>query len=347
MGSTLPPRGSSASRSSRIRRKPCDRIAILPQACTPLQSLARESVHRVPARPLSRGFLPPQRHQPSEPPLPGLPHPGHVAPAHFLRATAPCSRYGLPGIFQPGALSGFNPSELSRTRIARPLDRTSPPAIDCLARVVRTCRTWFVSPVPDFRRSLSAAVSPVGCPGSSLRSFRDSSGSPTHPPASSTALSHARGLAAGVCSPCRLGHSASESLRRAEPWLSWVSPPWGLPSRPRDLDGRPASAAYRCRQEASPGDPDGLIHCRSGLRRAAMEPSFGHPLGHFRRGSRSGFLSLYSRVFKEPGIGFPLPRLASPCEVPVLVPPIGRFPGPKAGVGPIAAAFEAALLSCP
>lgn len=146
--------------------------------------------------------------QPVEPPFPGLPPPGHVASPHFPRASTPCSRTGLPGLFQPGALSGFGPSELSRAGIAPPLDGTSPLAIGL--RMV----AWpgdagprVVSPVPDVRPGLPVRTSPVGCPVWSFRSIPGSSGSLTaHArPSRQDPCPRRRGLASGVSSPCRLG----------------------------------------------------------------------------------------------------------------------------------------------
>jgi len=46
------------------------------------------------------------------------PYPGHVAPSRLPCVSAPCSLASLPGVFQPGALTGLYPSELDMTQIA-------------------------------------------------------------------------------------------------------------------------------------------------------------------------------------------------------------------------------------
>jgi hypothetical protein len=90
----------------------------------------------IPAIPAPRGCTAlPRFHAPpappfrGEPPLPELPPPGHVASLPFLPASTPCSHRDLPGVFQPGALPGFLPSELDLAEIGPPLGIPSPPAI--------------------------------------------------------------------------------------------------------------------------------------------------------------------------------------------------------------------------
>jgi len=232
MGSVLPPRGSSASRFSsrparpvRLGRDPSPSF----QPASESHPGSRAPVHRcVRSREVSR---PLSATQPYEPPLPRLPPSGHVASPHFLRASTPCSRNGLPDISQPGTLSGFGPSELDLARIASPLGATSPPAIG---------RTVFLRgpAMPNLVRSPRSRCppSPLGLsfpgrlPWLSLEDqhgqFRidDPPARPSRRSAFAVSWPRFRGFL-----PLPVGASASESLRRAAPWLSWVSPPWGLP----------------------------------------------------------------------------------------------------------------------
>ena len=78
---------------------------------------------------LPRFLAPPALPFRGEPPLPELPPPGQVASLPFLPASTPCSHRDLPGVFQPGALPGFLPSELAPAEIGRPSGLPSPPAI--------------------------------------------------------------------------------------------------------------------------------------------------------------------------------------------------------------------------
>lgn len=72
------------------------------------------------ALPLSRGSSPPQRY-----PTMWIHHsgpstvPGHVASSHLPRASTPSSPHGLPGVFQPGALSGFALQSLTWQKSSR------------------------------------------------------------------------------------------------------------------------------------------------------------------------------------------------------------------------------------
>jgi len=132
IGSARPLRGSSTLRlQGPWEVHSIARMDRLPQASSPLQSSTRRCPHLVGA-PLSRGFVaPPAPPFRGEPPLPELPPPGHVASLPFLPAPTPSSRHDLPGVFQPGALSGFLPSEHDPAEIGRPSGFPSPPAIRC------------------------------------------------------------------------------------------------------------------------------------------------------------------------------------------------------------------------
>jgi hypothetical protein len=54
-------------------------------------------------------FSPTAPPSPREPPTPDLPHPGLVASSHLPCTLTLCSLKDLPGVFQPGALTGFEP----------------------------------------------------------------------------------------------------------------------------------------------------------------------------------------------------------------------------------------------
>jgi hypothetical protein len=151
----------------------------------------------------------------SEPPLPELPPPGHVASLPFLPASTPCSRRDLPGIFQPGALPGFLPSELHPAKIGPPLDVPSPPAI---------C-------VPDLRQP----------PGRSLGGRGHAC---MRAPSVGTGPLRVRGLASGVHALRRIGAATFGFLRYASPRLSWAFASLGLSPCP-PLVRR--SSPFRCR----------------------------------------------------------------------------------------------------
>jgi len=91
----------SWGRSIRIR------TSISPSGLAPLQSITRVAAHR---RARSQRFAIPKRNPAVE-----IHHsrafacPGHVAPSRLPCASAPYSLDGLPGVFQPGALSGSSP----------------------------------------------------------------------------------------------------------------------------------------------------------------------------------------------------------------------------------------------
>jgi len=147
-----PPRGFR-SRCSR----PCYRTVGLPQAFAPLQSVPRAPPRRGPKsrRPaLSRFSSPPARINRKEPPFPGLPRPGHVAPSPLPWASTPCSPSGLPGLFQPGALLGFRPSELPSSKIVRAFRPDCP---SCDSRIPASDRR----PAEAVRRDVRLPV-PVG-----------------------------------------------------------------------------------------------------------------------------------------------------------------------------------------
>jgi hypothetical protein len=130
MGSAFPPRGSSTSWSSPAGREPYDRSACLPRPFAPLRSITRSS-----ATPSSgvTGSLevcsPSAQPNRGEPPLPELPPPGPVASPPFQPASTPCSRRDLPGLFHPGAPSGFSLQSLTWHGSRAPLGVASLPAI--------------------------------------------------------------------------------------------------------------------------------------------------------------------------------------------------------------------------
>jgi len=172
-----------------------------------------------------------------EPPPPGFACPGHVAPSHFLRASTRCSRADLPGISQPGALSGFPLQSLTEQRspglsTGHPLLRLAcPPAFT-------TLDLTFVAahlPGPGLAPRLSAAGSAGNRTRASLsvhaQRFRIID-SPSRPAARGPYGPH--GLASGVSSLCRLERTLPHLCGLASPRLSWVSSSLGpSPSRPR------------------------------------------------------------------------------------------------------------------
>jgi hypothetical protein len=131
-----------------------------------------------------------------EPPLPGLPGPGHVASSRFLPASTPCSRNDLPDVFQPGALTGFTLQSLTlpgshRLSAAHPLARLA-------ARKRRGAASRSSGTIAGAR---DRRVVPLGASRPRLRGL--------DPPA---------------------GWGAASRISPVHgPWLSWVSPPWGLP----------------------------------------------------------------------------------------------------------------------
>jgi len=165
--------------------------------------------------------------QPREPPLPGLPPPGPVASPHFLRASTPCSRHGLPGMSQPGALTGFDPSELDTAGIGV-VSRRRVPSCDWQSGTLRgleRVQAWCGLPGPGCPpRPFGPGFDRLVVPGPSFRSFRgqfriaDAPARPARRPLARKSRPRFRGLL-----PLPVGASASKSLRRAAPWLSWVS----------------------------------------------------------------------------------------------------------------------------
>lgn len=154
--------------------------------------------------------------------------------------------------------------------------------------VARRCRTWRGLPGPGCPSASIDANFTGRLPRWSFRSIPGSSGSSTAParPARQAPLTRRRGLASGVSSPCRLGPPRPNLSGARRPGSPGFRPPWGLSF---------------------------LVLGSRGWAGASSQV--------LRSGSRSGCPSLYSRVSKSREVGLPLPRLASPCEVPVLVPP--------------------------
>jgi hypothetical protein len=140
-GSAHPPHGLDRALARPIVRlavrrvrssSPFDTARPLPQAWTPLQSFTRESpcpdesVHTA----LSRFFSPSTQPSRAEPPLPGLPAPGSCCvPAVPARPDALLPANGLPGMFQPGAPSGFSLQSLTWQVSRPPFGYASPHAI--------------------------------------------------------------------------------------------------------------------------------------------------------------------------------------------------------------------------
>jgi hypothetical protein len=115
-----PPRGSATSWSAGCERRPgfpgrvaflrlSPRFRVLPSIT--LQPLITVAIT------LPRFLAPSASSIRWKPPFPGLPRPGHVAPAHLPCALTPSSSIRLPGVFQPGSLMGFLPSALDSSEI--------------------------------------------------------------------------------------------------------------------------------------------------------------------------------------------------------------------------------------
>lgn len=98
-----PPRGLRPPGAGSVNFQAC-----LPRPSAPLQSHPR--IPRVPSSGTTGSHevsAPTAQPKSDEPPLPEHPTPGPVASLPFLPAPTPSSRRHLPGVFQPGAPSGF------------------------------------------------------------------------------------------------------------------------------------------------------------------------------------------------------------------------------------------------
>jgi len=139
--------------------KPCERLANLPRPFAPLRSFTRTPVSPssgdIGSLEVSAPSTQPNR---DEPPPPELPPPGPVASPPFRPASTPCSRHDLPGVFQPGAPSGFSLQSLTWQGLHASLDAASLPAIgNGASRPIGDSDRWV--PPPRFR---VRAPSPFG-----------------------------------------------------------------------------------------------------------------------------------------------------------------------------------------
>ena len=227
----------------------------------------------------------------SEPPLPELPPPGHVAPLPFPPASTPCSRRDLPGVFQPGALPGFIPSELHPAKIGPPLDVPSPPAIH----------------VPDIGQPPGRNLGGRGhtcmrAPSVGIGPFR------------------VRGFASGVQSLRRIGAATYESLRDASPRLSWAFASLGLsPIPPLVRRSSPFRFRVLVSSRALPAVSPPLVQFRGSVpfrvcslcSRVSKNRKVGWPLPRLPAPTRFSSLSRASRLPGGAGVG-PAVRPSSP-----------------------------------
>jgi len=130
IGSTLPSCGSSASRSAAGRR---EFLLQNPRASLRLRPVSESGPtyphHRSDARSheVSRPF---DATRPHEPPFAGHPIPRHVASFRLPCGSTPCSRAGLPDVFQSGAPMGFGSLQSLTSRKSPPPSGSDIPSCD-------------------------------------------------------------------------------------------------------------------------------------------------------------------------------------------------------------------------
>jgi hypothetical protein len=297
----------------------------LPDSRTSLRLWSRFRV--LPERPRSTGFHPCRRSpevlcplsatQSCEPPLPGFAFPGHVASLPFQPASTPFSRHDLPGIFHPGALTGFLPSKLDLAKIAS-TSRWCIPSCDWQNDFAHQRQRWLHGGSPECRLSSSpfarrrpGVERPPFLTFLSVRSvgFQVIHGTKRRRRDSlSTVTASLQGFLPFAGWDCL--HRVSPELRRpGSPGISSSLGPSPSPSGPP----RPSVPAF--------------LSVRRGVRRprrhgATVPSKRAGSEGRLassqvlREGSRSGSLSLYFRVSKNREIGWPLPRLPAPSRFP-------------------------------
>jgi hypothetical protein len=259
----------------------------------------------------------PQR---DEPPLPELPPPGQVASPPFLPASTPCSRRDLPGVFQPGAPSGFSLQSLTWQRLHAPLDAASLPAIGNGVALPAgdTSRLFHLPGFTSVPRRLSASArdATTGSRVSLPRSPRLRTWGPERP--------RCKGyppLPVGSPFPCLHGPTDSR-LSWASPSLGH-SPSWPWPRRP---------SPHPSTNEDGSRDDRGIVAPAGRLAPSPGAPPFGLLSG------TSGMTPFRVRFpvlqsFKEPGNRLASFEVAGPCEVFILVRRPPRLPGTSVGFG--------------
>jgi hypothetical protein len=237
--------------------KPCERLANLPRPFAPLRS-----VTRTPVTPSSGAIGSLEVSSPStqpnrdEPPPPELPPPGPVASPPFQPASTPFSRRDLPGVFHPGAPSGFSLQSLTWQGLHAPLDAASLPAIG----------NGVTRPIGDTdRRAISPAPRPCSIASRLRRVVRRPDRRCPIRVRPGSGLGVRNGLAARVLPPCRLEDRFRVSTVPRPSGSPGLLPPWGIPL-PGTWPRRPSLPPPSC-DDGPRDDPGIMAPMRVGLRR--------------------------------------------------------------------------------
>ena len=272
---------------------------------------------------LSRGFFPHGATQPRRATTPGVASPGSCCVLAVLAGLDALLPSRSPRCVSTGRALGVLPSELDLAGIACASRRRFP---SCDWRAASRYRSGNA----DRRYHLPGSAS---VPRRLSASARGAGPRLTGAPSAMTTVSGQRvrnGLAARVCSPCRLGFRLRVSTVRRPPGSPGLRPPWGIPLPGLGLPGR------RTRPSpfgAGPRGVPGIAAPLVGLRlRTVLPRSASSPVlrGMIPFGLRSPVL----QSFKEPGNRLASFEVAGPFEVFVLVRRSRRLPTSIAGAGP-------------